>query len=328
MTGAVQTRPISGHRVGQGREHPPAGRLGVVGEIAARRAADIALELADMPLSRLEREAAAAPPPRPIAERLAAPGLHLIAEVKRASPSAGSISPAADPAVVARAYAAGGAAAISVLCEPHWFSGSLDDLRAVRAAVGLPVLAKEFVVDERQLPLLRAAGADLVLLLASLHPARRLARLVRLARDLGLEPLVEAHDVRELQRALASDARLIGLNNRDLRTLEVDPERAPRLRGLVPDDRLVIAESGVRAPDTVRGWRALGFDAALVGEALMRSGDPAAAARAFVSAGAGDRRPLIVAITADAPPSRIAAILAAVDPDVVQLAGTESITAT
>ena len=223
------------------------------------------------------------PPPRPVAEALAAPGLHLIAEVKRRSPSAGSIAAADDAVARARAYAAGGAAAISVLCEPHWFGGSVADLRAVRAAVSVPVLAKEFVVDPRQLDLLRAAGADLVLLLAVLHPAKRLARLVAAARDLGMEPLVEAHDARELERALATGARLIGINNRDLRTLDVDPERAVRLRDAIPGDRLAIAESGVRDTATIARWRATGFDAALVGEALMRAADPAAAARAFVA---------------------------------------------
>ena len=223
--------------------------------------------------------------PRPIAELLAGPGLHLIAEVKRRSPSAGAIAVGDDAVARARAYAAGGAAAISVLCEPHWFGGSVDDLREVRAAISVPVLAKEFVVDARQLDLLRGAGADIVLLLAVLHPARRLARLVARVRDLGMEPLVEAHDARELSLALATDARLIGINNRDLRTLEVDPERAVRLRELVPADRLVVAESGVRDPATIRRWRATGFDAALVGEALMRSADPSAAARAFVAAG-------------------------------------------
>ena len=148
----------------------------------------------------------------------------------------------------------------------------------------MPVLAKEFVVDRRQLPILRAAGADLVLLLASLHGAAALRSLVRAARDLGLEPLVEAHDRRELDRALATEARLIGLNNRDLRTLAVDPEHAVRLRAEVPDDRLVVAESGVREPGIVAGWRAAGFDAALIGEALMAAGersgrDPRAARR-------------------------------------------------
>ena len=368
----------------------PAGR-NVVAEIAARRAADLGAELDGISLASLERQAAAAPPPRDVAIRLAGPGLALIAEVKRSSPSLGRIVAASDdPVARALAYAAGGAAAISVLCEPHWFGGSVDDLRRVRAAVSLPVLAKEFVVDRRQLPLLRAAGADLVLLLASLHPASRLARFVDDALALGLEPLVEAHDERELERALATRTRLVGLNNRDLRSLAVDPERAVRLRELVPEDRLVVAESGVRDPDRLGGWRALGFDAVLVGEALMRATDPRAAAARFVAAGrlpddpaAQDRTPLvkicgitdaagilaavqagadaiglnlvpgtpralelgtaieltrlartggpgvgrprIVAITADATFERLETIVAALDPDVVQLAGAESL---
>jgi tryptophan synthase beta chain/phosphoribosylanthranilate isomerase len=363
----------------------------VVAEIAERRTSDLAVELEGVTMADLERAAAGAPAPREAALRLARPGLALIAEVKRASPSAGRIVAAGDdPVARARAYAAGGAAVISVLCERHWFGGSIADLSAVRAAVSLPVLAKEFVVDPRQLPQLRAAGADLVLLLASLHPASRLARLVEIALGLGLEPLVEAHDERELERALATRTRLIGLNNRDLRTLEVDPERAVRLRERVPADRLVVAESGVRDPATVAGWRALGFDAALVGEALMRAVDPAAAAARFVAAGrvpddlaaaartplvkicgvtdaagvraalaaradaiglnvvpgtprcleldeaaelAGlarsgtpdARRPRIVAITADAGLERLGEIIAALDPDVVQLSGDEPV---
>ncbi len=368
-----------------------AGGRNVVEEIAARRRSEVLAELAETSRAAVVAAARAAPPPRPIAERLAAPGLHLIAELKRASPSAGRIAADGDDLVArARAYEAGGAAAISVLCEPHWFGGSPDDLRAVRAAVAVPVLAKEFVVEEIQLPLLRAAGADLVLLLAVLHPARRLARLVGQALELGLEPLVEAHDARELERALASGARLIGLNNRDLRTLEVDVDRAARLRELVPDDRLVVAESGVREPATVARWRALGFDGALVGEALVRAAAPAAAAAAFVAAGrapadlanvarrpfvkicgvtdadgvlaavragadaiglnvvpgtpraltledaaalarlvraasSSERRPLVVAVTADATPERLAAIVVAMDPDAVQLNGSESV---
>ncbi len=263
-----------------------AARAGVVGEIAERRRRDIADATTGLTMRDALEAAHRAAPPRPVAELLARPGLHLIAEIKRSSPSAGQIADRGDDIVRrARAYAAGGATAISVLCEPHWFGGSVDDLRAVRAAVRIPVLAKEFVVDEIQLPMLRTAGADLVLLLAVLHPPRRLARLVARALELGLEPLVEAHDEQELDAALATDARLIGINNRDLRTLEIDPELADRLRGLVPDDRLVIAESGVRAVEVVARWRAHGFDGALVGEALMRSSDPAAAAAAFVEAG-------------------------------------------
>ncbi len=366
-------------------------RTNVVERIAERRRTDVLEELERVGSDTLQAAVRAAPTPRPIVERLAAPGLHLIAEVKRASPSAGQIAPAGiDIVARARAYEAGGAAVISVLCESHWFGGSVEDLRRVRAAVTVPVLAKDFVVESRQLQLLRAAGADLVLLLAVLHPARRLARLVTMALDLGMEPLVEVHDARELERALATDARLIGLNNRDLRTLEVDVERAGELRALVPDDRLVIAESGVREPAQVARWRAQGFDGALVGEALMRDPDPAAAVAAFVSAGgpptdpsnvarrpfvkicgvtdaagalaavragadaiglnfvpgtpraldfdeaaavarlirsaAGPGgRPQIVAVTADAEPELLSAISLAIDPDVIQLSGSESV---
>ena len=261
-------------------------RGGVVAQIAARRREDVAAELATLGAAELRRRVAAAPAPRPIAERLAMPGLHLIAELKRSSPSAGRIAGQGDDFQRrARAYEAGGASAISVLCEPHWFAGSPDDLTAIRRVVGIPVLAKEFVVDARQLDLLRAAGADLVLLLAVLHPARRLARLVEQAFDLGLEPLVEAHDEREIEAVLGTRARLVGVNNRDLRTLAVDVEVAARLRSAIPDDRIAIAESGVRDAATIRDWRAAGYDAALVGEALVRSPEPAAAARSFVSAG-------------------------------------------
>jgi phosphoribosylanthranilate isomerase len=260
-------------------------RLGVVGEIAERRRLD------------LEAELAAARPvqttPRPIVERLAAPGLHLIAEIKRSSPSAGRIAGADEDILArARAYERGGAAAISVLCERHAFGGSIADLTAVRGVVSIPLLAKDFVVDPRQLELLRGAGADLVLLLAVLQPRRRLAALVDAALDLGLEPLLEAHDARELDAALATRARLIGLNNRDLRTLDVDLERGARLRASIPEDRIAIAESGVRDPSTIRAWRALGFDAALVGEALVRAGDPEAASRACVEAGAPPSDPV------------------------------------
>jgi tryptophan synthase beta subunit len=368
----------------------PRRKPNVVAEIAERRRADIRDEMARLTLDDHLAIAAGTRPPRPILDRLAAPGLHVIAEIKRRSPSAGEIAERNEDIVArARAYEAGGAVAISVLCEPHWFGGSIDDLRAVRAAVSIPVLAKEFVVEPIQLPHLRAAGADLVLLLAVLHPAKRLARLVERAIEIGLEPLVEAHDEKELERALASGARLIGLNNRDLRTLDVDTERAVRLRALVPEDRLVVGESGVRDAATVAAWRAVGFDAALVGEALVRSADPAAAVRAFVAAGSppsdpantaavpfvkicgvtdadgvlaairagadaiglnlvpgtpralsldeaielrrvaralapADASPQIVAVTADAGEAQMREIVAALDPDAVQLSGSES----
>ena len=271
----------------------PRGRS-VLLEIADRRRADLSAELAGTTLRELGRAAAAAAEPRPVALRLARPGLHVIAEIKRRSPSAGSLAEGPlDVADRARAYSAGGASMISVLVEPHWFGGAIEDLVAVRAATSVPVLAKEFVVDPRQLPILRAAGADAVLLLAALHPAARLARLVRRALDLGLEPLVEVHDARELDAALTTDARLIGVNNRDLRTLVVDTTTAETLRTAIPDDRIVIAESGVREPALLRRWRALGFDAALIGEDLMRVGTDATAVAArvaaFVSAGSVPR---------------------------------------
>ncbi len=319
MTATVPTTQHGPTRIASAADARREG--GVVSEIAAQRAADIARELGDARYAALVRAADRAPTPRSVAERLAAPGCHVIAEVKRRSPSAGSIAAAGDDVVArARAYVAGGAAMVSVLCEPRWFGGSVDDLRAIRVATTAPVLAKEFVVDERQLPVLRAAGADAVLLLAVLHTPRRLARLVRLALDVGLEPLVEVHAARELDRALATDARLVGVNNRDLRSLEVDPETAIRLRPLVPDDRVAVAESGVREPRTIAAFRAAGFDAALIGETLVRSPDPAAAVRSFVAAGsvpsdpaAADRAPLvkICGITDEA--GALAAVRAGVD---------------
>ena len=201
-------------------------------------------------MRELGRAAAAAADPRPVALRLARPGLHVIAEIKRRSPSAGSLAEGPlDVADRARAYSAGGASMISVLVEPHWFGGAIEDLVAARAATSMPVLAKEFVVDPRQLPILRAAGADAVLLLAALHPAPRLARLVRRALDLGLEPLVEVHDARELDAALTTDARLIGVNNRDLRTLVVDTTTAETLR---TPSRTTASSSPNRASGTRR----------------------------------------------------------------------------
>ncbi len=284
----------------------------IVHEIAARRAADLAAETAVRRSGA--REAGSASAPRPLLPSLARPGLHVIAEVKRSSPSVGELAANDDVVARARAYERGGAAAISVLCEPHWFNGSLDDLRAVRAAVRVPILAKDFVVSAAQLALLRESGADVVLLLAVLHRSRELRALVREARSLGLEPFVEAHDARELDRAVASDALMIGINNRDLRTLKVDVRRAERLRESVPDDRLIVAESGVRDTSTIVRWRALGFDAALIGEALMRSPEPRATTAAFVAAG---RVPADIAAADRAPETKICGI---VDEDGVRAA--------
>nr|MBA3778800.1 bifunctional indole-3-glycerol phosphate synthase/phosphoribosylanthranilate isomerase [Chloroflexota bacterium] len=268
----------------------PRGRTGVLFEIADRRGQQIARDIGSRTFAQVRREAGSGPPARDALGPLLRPGLHVIAEVKRRSPSAGTLAAVDDDVVGrARAYERGGAAIISVLVETQSFGGSISDLRAVRSSVGVPVLAKDFIVDPRQMPLLREAGADLVLLIAALHPQARLRSLVRMARSLGLEPLVEVHDAREVRRALRSDARLIGINNRDLRTLRVEPGLAARLRELIPDDRLVIAESGARDPAQLAEWRGLGFDGALIGEALMTAGaEPdAVAARVagFVAAG-------------------------------------------
>jgi tryptophan synthase beta chain len=326
----AEGRPVAAAKPDALPEAGSTDRLGVLGRIAEQRRADLAGELAASSRASLRRAAAAGPAPRDPTERLLRPGLHVIAEIKRRSPSAGELAPAdVDVVARARAYERGGAAMISVLVEPRWFGGSLEDLRAVRAAVSVPVLAKDFVVDARQLAGLRAAGADAVLLLAALHPARRLRSLVRAARSIGLEPLVEIHAERELQRALASEARLIGLNNRDLRSLAVDPEVAARLRSQLPDDRLVVAESGVSEPATLAAWRALGFDAALIGEALMAAGDDPAAVEsrvaAFVAAGRETPPALDPAAADRAPRVKICGITDVAGVDAAVRAGADAI---
>ena len=239
--------------------------------------------------ARRGRRRAAAP--RPIAERLARPGLHLIAEIKRSSPSAGRIA-AADEDIVARAraYEAGGAAAISVLCEPHWFGGSVDDLRAVRAAVAVPVLAKDFVVEEIQLPMLRPPAPTSCCCWPS--SIRRSGSRVSSS---GARSSASSRWSRSTTHASSSARSRRTPAHRAQQPRPADARRRRRarrrLRELVPDDRLVIAESGVREPAIVARWRALGFDGALVGEALVRSADPAAAVRSFVAAGAAPTIP-------------------------------------
>lgn len=251
--------------------------LGVRAELAARESAT--------PLADVERAAAAAPDPRDPMFAFAAPGVSVIAEVKRASPSKGSLAPIDDPGALAAEYAAGGADAISVLTEQRRFGGSLDDLRAVRTAVSTPLLRKDFVVEPYQLVETRAAGADLALLIvAALEPAA-LRSLHRQARDLGLTPLVEVHDQRELERAAEVDAALIGINARNLKTLEVDPTTFARLAPLVPDGVVTVAESGIRGPEDVATYAAAGADVVLVGEALVRGEGPRRAVAAMIDAG-------------------------------------------
>ena len=210
-----------------------------------------------------------------------APGSSVIAEVKRRSPSKGDLADIPDPADLAAAYARGGAHAISVLTEERRFGGTLDDLRAVRAAVDVPLLRKDFIVTGYQLLEARAAGADLALLIVAALGDDDLRRLHDEARELGLTVLVEVHDEAETERAVELGAELVGVNARNLRTLDVDPSAFGRLAPLVPDDRVLVAESGITGPDDVAGFVGEGARVVLVGEALVRDGDPEAAVRAM-----------------------------------------------
>jgi indole-3-glycerol phosphate synthase len=220
-------------------------------------------------------------PPRDPMARLRSEGSSVIAEVKRRSPSKGDLAEIADPAALARHYAAGGAAAISVLTEQRRFGGSLADLRAVRAAVDVPLLRKDFVVEPYQVLEARAAGADLVLLIVAALDDDTLRRLHDLAGELGLAVLVEVHDEAEAARAVDLGAELVGVNARNLKTLDVDPETFGRLAPLVPADRVLVAESGIGSPVDVKRYVAEGARAVLVGEALVKDGDPEGAVRAM-----------------------------------------------
>ena len=248
----------------------------LLGEIVARKRADVADRFAGTSLADLR--ARAAPTARSLRAALARPGARFIMEVKKASPSAGALA-ATDAATQARAYR-GAADAISVLTDTPYFGGSLDDLSAVRAVFDGPILAKDFVVDPRQVVEARIAGADAVLAMLSVLGEAEARAVIEEAGGLGLDVLVEAHDEAELRRAVALGAPLIGINNRDLRTLEVDLAVTERLAGLVPADRLVVAESGIGSRADVARL-APHADAFLVGSALMRSAAPARAARAL-----------------------------------------------
>ncbi|RRJ87338.1 indole-3-glycerol phosphate synthase TrpC [Gulosibacter macacae] len=210
--------------------------------------------------------------------------VHIIAEVKRASPSRGLLANIPDPAELATAYARGGASAISVLTEERKFLGSLDDLRAVRAAVDVPVLRKEFIGEEYQILEARAAGADLILLIVASLDQPTLDRLKRFTEELGMTALIEAHTRDEFQRALDVDARVLGVNARDLKTFEMHPELFGELASEYPEGVVKVAESAVLRPEHVRAYRDAGADAVLVGEALVTGDDPAASIQEFRNA--------------------------------------------
>ena len=269
----------------------------ILDTIVARRRDDVRAAKAAVPASALERWLASAPPVVAFKERLRrdAP-MAVIAEVKRASPSKGDIAPGMDAAAQALKYATGGAAGISVLTEPTWFKGTLEDMAGVRAAVDAmgadrpAILRKDFIIDEYQVLEARAHGADSVLLIVAALDDATLARLMTGTRKLGMEPLVEVNNAEEMQRARAAGAKVIGVNNRDLRNFRVDLGTTDRLASMVRGDVLLAALSGISTREDVARFEAAGAGAVLVGEALMVADDPAAKIRELRGAAIHDSR--------------------------------------
>lgn len=237
----------------------------------------------ERPLEPLVEQAHAMAPTRGFEAALERAGLGVIAEVKRRSPSKGDLHPDLDPAEVARAYERGGAACLSVLTDREFFGGSPEDLAAARAAVSIPVLRKDFTVSDRDVCDARLMGADAVLLIVAALDDHELTHLHSLAIRIGLDVLVEVHDADELNRALEVGATLIGVNQRDLVSFEVDRHRAASLRPIMPGGTVSVAESGVGGPDDAAALRAAGYDAILVGESVVTSDDPEAAVRALAA---------------------------------------------
>jgi indole-3-glycerol phosphate synthase len=259
--------------------------MSLLDEILVDVRADLAARQAVVPLDDLKARAHGQAPCRNPFPVLKGEGVAVIAEVKRSSPSRGVLASITDPAGLAADYESGGAAAISVLTESRRFGGSLEDLVAVRCAVEVPVLRKDFVVSSYQLWEARVHGADLVLLIVAALDQSALVSLVERARSLGLTPLVECHTRDEVDRAVDAGADVIGINARDLRTLEVDREVFARLAPHVPESAVCIAESGVRGPHDVIEYARAGADAVLVGESLVTGQNPRAAVRDLVAAG-------------------------------------------
>ncbi len=259
--------------------------MSVLDDILDGVRADLAARQEIAPLERLKEAAAKAPSPRDVMAALSGSEVAVIAEVKRASPSKGAMAAIADPAALAADYEAGGAKVISVLTEQRRFGGSLGDLAAVRDAVHVPVLRKDFVISSYQLWEARAYGADLVLLIVAALEQNALVSLVERSVSIGLVPLVEVHTQEELDRAVAAAATVIGINARNLRTLEVDRSIFSQLAPRVPDGVIKIAESGVRGPHDLLAYAAAGADAVLVGESLVTGKDPRSAVADLVTAG-------------------------------------------
>jgi indole-3-glycerol phosphate synthase len=259
--------------------------VGALDDIIAGVREDLAVQQTRVPLERLKQRCQHIDPAIDPMPRFRGPGVAVIAEVKRSSPSKGSLAEIADPAALAVEYEAGGAAAISVLTEQRHFAGTLDDLVRVRCAVNVPVLRKDFVVTAYQLFEARAAGADLVLLIVAALSDSELVSLVERARSIGLTPLVEVHTADEVGRAVDAGATIIGVNARNLQTLKVEPSTFSRLAPLIPDGIVRIAESGVRGPHDVIDLARAGADVVLVGEALVTGRDPRSGVADLVAAG-------------------------------------------
>lgn len=248
--------------------------------------ADVEAREARIGMAEIRAAAEASPPARDAMAALRAPGIAVIAEVKRASPSRGQLAPIADPAELARAYQAGGARAISVLTEERRFNGSLADLDAVRAAVTIPVLRKDFIIRPYQIHEARAHGADMLLLIVAALDQPALVSMLDRTESLGMTALVEVHTEEEADRALQAGAKVIGVNARDLKTLSVDRDCFGRIAPGLPSNIIRIAESGVRGPADLLAYAGAGADAVLVGEGLVTSGDPRTAVADLVTAGA------------------------------------------
>ena len=250
---------------------------GIIAFHRARAARDIRI------LGELVRDASRAEPARGFIGRITDnPALSVIAEIKRRSPSKGDLATHLDPVALARTYELAGATCMSVLTDGPHFGGSAEDLRAARNAVDLPVIRKDFTVDPRDVCDARTMGADCVLLIAAVLDDAELSECTAVARDVGIDVLVEVHDEAELDRALAVGARMVGVNQRDLVTFQVDHERAVRMGGLIPDSVVKVAESGVRGRSDAESLRRAGYDAILVGEHLVTSDDVAQSLREMI----------------------------------------------
>lgn len=249
--------------------------VGVRQDLATRR----------IPLARMVELVASSAKPIDALGSLRTSNIGLIAEVKRASPSKGDLAPISDPAALAKAYQENGAVVVSVLTEKRRFGGSLEDLVAVRKAISIPILRKDFMVDEYQFHEARAYGADLVLLIVAALSKVELQDFLALTHELGMKALVEVHTECELEQALDVSAEIIGVNSRDLKTLEVDPRVFGELLPKIPDRIIKVAESGISSRSDVMQARQFGADAVLVGEALVRGGDPGTALRTLLGRG-------------------------------------------